>query len=239
MKVESVAQQRANPGLHDQVIGAIGTMRLPTTACIVDIGCGSGAMLMSLAQAGFRKLYGVDIKPPASSPHITYLQGDLDDCHITLESDSVDVVLAVEVFEHVENMGSLLSEISRVLKPEGYLLVTTPNVMSIEARLRLLLLGHLKQFDHLGDPTHIYPIFLVPFSKVLFRHGLQIVHQERFPLDGSSPSSRLPLRWLASLLRLFGLKGLPDGDNLYLQIVKLPTNAINKQSLVTKHYSNS
>ena len=110
---------------------------------------------------------------------------------------------------------------------------------SLEARIRLLLLGELKQFDRIGDPTHIQPIFCFPFERLLARHGFEIRAKWGFPLDGSSPTSRPGLRAMAGLARALGVSDPLGGDQLCLLIGRRQeAEAVNvsKQELVTAHY---
>jgi 2-polyprenyl-3-methyl-5-hydroxy-6-metoxy-1,4-benzoquinol methylase len=234
-------EERANPGLHGHVLRRVAALGLPAQASILDVGCGSGAMLEQLAAAGCQQLFGLDIAPPAHSHSgITYCACDLDTPRTPWPDQSIDLALSVEVFEHVENMGALLAELARLLAPGGHLLVTTPNVQSIEARLRFLLLGQLKQFDAIGDPTHIYPVFRFPFERLLRRHGFEVVQTWGFPEDGSSPTSRPVLRWLAGALRTLGLRGGPAGDQLCYLLRKSASATAqppqDKRCVVTSHY---
>jgi hypothetical protein len=116
-------------------------------------------------------------------------------------------------------------------------MATTPNLHSIEARLRLLLQGGLKQFDAIGDPTHITPIFRYPFTQLLARHGLRISRDWGHPLDGCSPTSRPLLRLLAGAAALAGLRGHPAGDNLCMVLERDEDAADqSKARRVTAHY---
>ncbi len=234
-------EERANAGLHPHIVAQIEDIHAAKNCKIVDVGCGSGAMLDRLAERGYTNLWGLDIAPPPTGrPGITFVECDLDACVTPLEDESVDLAVSVEVFEHVENIGSLLAELSRILSPGGKILATTPNVHSVEARLRYLLLGRLKQFDAIGDPTHILPIFHVPFERTLRRHGFEIERSWGFPLDGSSPTSRGGLRLAAGALRAVGVKGSPDGDQLCLVIRKSADrrggDASTKRASLTSHY---
>lgn len=235
--------ERANAGLHPHIVERLVELVPQRDACIVDVGCGSGSgsMLARLAAQGYSNLHGIDIvRPQAECAGVTFLERDLDELHTGFEAASVDMIVSVEVFEHIENLGSMLKELARVLRVDGQLLMTTPNVNSVEARLRLLLLGQLKQFDRIGDPTHITPIFMHPFQLLLQRHGLEVVAVWGFPLDGSSPTSRPVLQTLGRTLRAFGLKGAPSGDQLCLLIRKARgaevEQAQRKRQALTAHY---
>lgn len=234
-------EERANAGLHPHILAKIESIQADKAARIVDVGCGSGAMLDRLAARGYGNLHGLDIAPPTSARlGINFIECDLDACVTPLADQSVDLIVSIEVFEHIENIGSLLAELARILSPGGKILATTPNVHSVEARLRHLLLGQLKQFDAIGDPTHVTPIFLFPFERVLRRHGLEIAQSWGFPLDGSSPTSRTGLRRVASVLRALGVKGSPSGDQLCMLIQKraepASTAVVSKRVALTAHY---
>ena len=59
---------------------------------------------------------------------------------LPLDSDSFDVVLFLEVLEHViDDPRHVFSEINRILKTDGYLFLTTPNIAQLFNRLMLLL----------------------------------------------------------------------------------------------------
>lgn len=233
--------ERANAGLHPHIVGRIAALRPDKAARILDVGCGTGAMLRALASKGYSNLRGLDIAPPLESvAGVSFLACDLDACATPFEASSQDLIVSVEVFEHIENMGALLTEISRLLAADGHLLVTTPNVHSIEARLRFLLLGRLKQFDPIGDPTHISPVFLHPFTLLLRRHSLEIVESWGFPVDGTSPTSRTALRIAARLTKLMGLPASIAGDQLCLLIRRKPNASasapLDKKAALTAHY---
>ena len=55
----------------------------------------------------------------------------VDACNLPYENESFDVVVCREVIEHVINDSELLSEANRVLKPNGYLFMTTPNCFNV------------------------------------------------------------------------------------------------------------
>jgi len=233
--------ERAMAGLHGHSLEQVLALVPRKNATLLDVGCGTGALLVRLEDQGYSTLIGIDISPPSDLAGVTLLACDLDAARTSIPDQSVDFAVSVEVFEHVENMGALLAEIARVLAPQGMLLLTTPNVHSLEARIRFLLLGKLKQFDEIGDPTHIYPIFQLPFGRVLSRYGLEVVNAWGFPLDGSSPSSRPGLRWLARAARAFGLKDGPRGDQLCMLIRPIAVQTIAaadaKRAQVTSHYA--
>lgn len=240
MNVETSDEERANAGLHEHMVAEIRSLGLPSDALILDIGCGTGSLLRRLRACGFTNLQGVDIAPPPNEDGISFHRLDLDTGRLPLADASVALVIAVEVIEHIENLGTFMKEIYRVLKTSAPVLLTTPNVHSIEARMRLFLNGKLKQFDELGDPTHISPVFIFPFKRLIARHGFDVQRMWGWPADGFSGTSRKSLRQLANLMRALGITGSPDGDQLCMLLDRQPAPPLatnqDKARALTAHY---
>ena len=233
--------ERTTGGLHKFVADRVAKLVPDRDAKILDVGCGTGALLVRLRTLGFQKLVGIDIDPPSSLPGIEFFQSDLDNCETSVETGSIDLAIAVEVFEHIENIGVLLQELSRILGESGLILMTTPNLHSVEAKIRFLFTGCLKQFDDIGDPTHVTPIFRFPFERILKRHGFVVIDAWGHPEDGSSPTSRLSLRLLANTGRFFGIKDEPAGDTLCMLLGRTTGweqsgSVKRKREILTAHY---
>jgi 2-polyprenyl-6-hydroxyphenyl methylase/3-demethylubiquinone-9 3-methyltransferase len=101
---------------------------------ILDLGCGGGFMSEALAQRG-AAVIGVDPCAPAiaaARAHaadtqlpIRYEVGRAE--NIPLPDSAVDVVVCVDVLEHVADLAKCCQEIARVLRPGGILLFDTLN----------------------------------------------------------------------------------------------------------------
>lgn len=202
--------ERSVAGLHAALLH-----RLPPPAAVrsvLDVGCGSGAWLARLQAAGYHGLLGVDQDiAQFGAPGLACLAADLDEDALPVQPGSVDLMTAIELIEHLHNPGRLFVHAARALSPQGRLLLTTPNVESVLARLRFLLSGKLKQFDDKGDPTHVAPVFRACLVRVAARHGLHIVDRWGYPEDGSSPTSRPALRAAARVAALV-LPRSTEGD---------------------------
>jgi SAM-dependent methyltransferase len=243
LKSMSVPQPRtSSPKLHQHVAAKVKYIAPQLQSRILDLGCGSGALLERLASIGYRDLKGVDIRPPASTSVIQYEQADLDHFSLNAKNGSIDLALAVEVIEHIENPGLFLAELARLLKPGGLALFTTPNLHSAQAKLLFSLSDRLKQFDAKGDRTHITPIVLFPFTRLLNRHGFILKESWGFPLNGSSPTSRPAMRLAASLLRPLLRSRMAHGDTLCLLVectkveTEDQTSMQDKVAFLTNHY---
>lgn len=205
-------EEKTISGLHDFLETNIPF--LTHDAKILDVGCGSGAWLMRLNALGYRNLAGIDIRiAPFTFDNLTVDQVDLDWKKLPFENQIFDFVTSIEVIEHLENTGFYLKEIARVLKPGGHFLLTTPNTQSLLSRLRFFLTGKLKGFDEKGDETHISPIFLSPFLRILMRHGFRIERIFCFPEDGSSITSLKVTRIVTAFASIL-IKDRHPGDIL-------------------------
>jgi 2-polyprenyl-3-methyl-5-hydroxy-6-metoxy-1,4-benzoquinol methylase len=97
---------------------------------VLDVGCGEGRFAADLDAAGAR-VVAVDVaseplrRARLAHPGIDFRLLD-GESGWTLDDTSFDVVWAGEVIEHVLDTSAWLSEVRRVLRPAGVLLVTTP-----------------------------------------------------------------------------------------------------------------
>jgi len=103
---------------------------------IVDLGCGNGYYLYLLNNVPIKNLSVVGIDSDANAlqaingyvrnRNINLKKANLE--QIPLRDNSFDKAIISEVIEHVENPSKVLAEIRRILKPNGTLLLTTPNI---------------------------------------------------------------------------------------------------------------
>jgi SAM-dependent methyltransferase len=89
----------------------------------LDVGCHDGALLASLEG---RVRVGVDLEPSAPSEVVWMVQAD--GCSLPFPAGCYDQILALDVLEHVPDDTGLASELLRVSRPGGRILVTTPAI---------------------------------------------------------------------------------------------------------------
>ena len=229
-------ERTSNPGLHEYIGHLVLELDPNCNKHIIDLGCGSGALLERLAKGGHKNLVGADIQPPTSTASIKYEQIDLDSFSLKSSHQRFNIALSIEVIEHIENTGSFLDELARLLEPGGLALFTTPNLHSSQSKIRFALSDNLKQFDRKGDPTHVSPIFLFPFTKMLKRHGFAVKKTWSYPLDGTSPTSRPLLRLINKPLSIAITNKVGHGDTLIILAERQKNTSYNKQKHVTSHY---
>lgn len=130
---------------------------------ILDIGCGTGAMLDELVPFG--TVVGADFSPEALQFCVTRGVGAelarADVRRLPFADASFDVVTAMDIIEHIDDDKAASCEIFRVLKPGGRLLVTVPAFPSLWS-------------EH-DEALHHYRRYTAPRLKDLFqRVGLTV-----------------------------------------------------------------
>lgn len=99
---------------------------------VLDLGCGEGVFAAALAAAGARPI-AVDVADEplrrlrARFPQVEDVRRAQAGEALPLDDGEVDAAWAGEVLEHVHDVGALATELRRVVKPGGTLLVTTPD----------------------------------------------------------------------------------------------------------------
>lgn len=120
-------------GRHDLVLGFMNRLyRGRSDLSILDIGCGTGAMSRKLDRFGV--VISADFSPLAlefgKRRELRRLCAS-DAMRLPFQSRSFDVVVALDVLEHVQDDRAALSEFHRVLKPNGRVIATVPAYPSL------------------------------------------------------------------------------------------------------------
>jgi SAM-dependent methyltransferase len=155
----------------------------PNCGRILEVSCGSGNELLKLQQAGYEVTGTNYTKYENESPNVKIRHGvDLLQ-GLPFEDESFDTVLLLDVIEHLANHDKAVSELARVCKAMGHVIIMTPNIMKLTSRLHFLFTGFFKLkrafigFDvPLGSAFafHNYPVHLPVFLYLLHAHGLSL-----------------------------------------------------------------
>lgn len=102
---------------------------------ILDIGCGAGYGASHLA-SNQREVIGIDREPAVVAAAARQYRKSgvsfacMDGMHLGVLCNSVDLVASFQVLEHMPEPEALVREISRVLRPNGLALLSTPNALT-------------------------------------------------------------------------------------------------------------
>ena len=114
---------------------------------VLDIGCGHGALSLTLSESAGFDVVAMDIlearvssvrakkaaRDPAAAARVQIVRADAE--ALPYRDESFDAVAATEVLEHVDEPGRMLSEATRVLRPGGRFFMTTPNAQALPYRI--------------------------------------------------------------------------------------------------------
>lgn len=198
---------------------------LPTGAKVLDIGCGNGKFLQSLLRIKSYELFGIEMegnsaKRAARIKEIKLKIGALskDD----FNENSLDAVCLFHVFEHLTEPKETLQLLSGIIKKDGILMISIPNIDSFQSRI------FKGKWLHLDPPRHL--LFFTPtdLNNLLKEYGFELIHQKHFITEQN------PYGMVQSILNCFtkkrevlyeALKGnteyAKDYSSLNLQLQKL------------------
>jgi FkbM family methyltransferase len=130
---------------------------------ILDIACGEGYGSNLLSEIAF-KVYGVDIDESTithasnkyKKDNLEFLKGSCTS--IPLNNKCIDLVVSYETIEHIKEHDQMLLEIKRVLKDDGMLILSTPEVKSY---------SHTRSSN---NPFHLLELTREEFHTLLKKH---------------------------------------------------------------------
>ncbi|MFM9903386.1 MAG: class I SAM-dependent methyltransferase [Pyrinomonadaceae bacterium] len=184
---------------------------------LLDVPAGEGALAQRLKKLGYDvaccdlypeifRLDGVEIR-----------SGNLD-ARLPYDDETFDCVVCVEGLEHIENPSNAISEFSRLMRADGRLVVSVPNILNIEERLKWLLMGYTSHFKPLSREAiaevrqkypgmeeialHVNPIGYSEVRFLLEKYGFELEGIYRDKPKANSWAF-LPIVGLIRLINLF------------------------------------
>jgi 2-polyprenyl-6-hydroxyphenyl methylase / 3-demethylubiquinone-9 3-methyltransferase len=174
-----------------------------TGRAALDVGCGAGLLCEPMARMG-AAVTGVDAASEniaAAAAHaaqsalaIDYRAGELS----SQKLGRFDVVTSMEVIEHVTDPAAFVAELAAHLKPDGLLIMSTPNRT---AASKLFLVEAAERLGQVPRGTHNWDQFLMPdeLTGLLTDAGLKVTAMEGIafsPLKGLHLSENMVLNYI-------------------------------------------
>lgn len=179
----------SRPAEQPRVIGAAGrgiwdlALGLLTrkSGRLLEVAAGGGFLSDDLRKKGF-EVTGSDFVNQWQFPEIPFTQLDLDE-PLPFEAAEFDVVMFTEAIGYIENPCGTMREFHRILRPDGELVITMPNVFALQTRFKFLLSSSYRWFPHpqYGNQTKaelsdVYrdPMRVTTLVFNLQRHGFEV-----------------------------------------------------------------
>jgi SAM-dependent methyltransferase len=181
---------------------------------LLDVPAGEGALSARLSKAGF-SVQACDLYPEIFRlPEIEVRRGDLSGV-LPYGDAEFQYITCLEGLEHIENPHQAIREFARVLAPGGQLVISVPNILNIEERVKWLLNGYTSHFKPISEEhlrmrheqwgekeevvLHINPIAYTELRYILEKYGFDLAGAYR-----DKPKPNLWLYWpLVAVIRLF------------------------------------
>lgn len=200
----------AHQAIHDTVVEIL---EKEPRGALLDVPAGEGALAERLIGTGFQ-VSCCDLYPEIFRlDGVTVTRGDLN-ANLPFDSRSFDYVTCLEGLEHIENPQQAIREFARVLRPRGRVIVSIPNILNVEERLKWLLYGYTSHFKPITRvhvdrlrleynnreeiAAHVNPIGYSELRYILEKNGFQIAGLHR-----DKPKGNAWLYWpIVLLIRL-------------------------------------
>lgn len=145
---------------------------------ILDIGCGTGEFLNECRNHGWITTGVEPDKNAASFARNTYSLKVHDESFLNGNAETeYDVITLWHVLEHVSDLNKRMEQISRLLSPDGMLLVALPNCDSKDARI------YGPFWAAYDVPRHLYHFTKNTMSMLLEKHQFKVQHLLPMKLD--------------------------------------------------------
>ena len=147
---------------------------------VLDIGCYDGTIASEIIKKG-NQVVGVDISPNAvrmaKKKGVQACVCNIEEENLPSSFGKFDVIVAGEIIDHIFDPDSFFQKMRSLLKPGGYLVLTTPNLAGLGSRLSLLF-GRLPWMieNEVGRSGHIRYFTLSDLQRILRRNGFEITN---------------------------------------------------------------
>lgn len=171
----------------------------PEAKSVLDVGFGYGDFLAVADEKGW-ETFGVETSAKAVAearshlPRATLIQADASKENLPFSDERFDIVVCLDVVEHLSQVAHLFSEVNRVLRRGGVFFLTTPPV-TLNSRV----LGRFMS----EDPTHINKQPIDFWEKAMEGQKFRVLAEKYAVFYGFPPTRALRELWRRVHLPVF------------------------------------
>lgn len=159
---------------------------------ILDLGCGNGSTLAWIKEKGMCKnTYGIDIsKECYEKKNIDfYLNEDLEQSESFFKNIKFDIILILDVLEHLIDPDTFLKKVLNCLKKNGSIILCIPNIRHYSIFKNIFIKGDFHYTDSgILDKTHLRFYTKKSIIRFLANNNLTIKKTLKYPIDFPSKS---------------------------------------------------
>jgi 2-polyprenyl-3-methyl-5-hydroxy-6-metoxy-1,4-benzoquinol methylase len=210
---------KADLNLHDQIAEKV-KKEIHSGGKVLDFGAGEGALSERLSDLGYKVTAADKDEENFKCRNAIFTKVNFDNSEEILKfvekyEGQFDVVLGVEVIEHVQDQWQYVRQLMKMAKPGGLVLITTPNTASWYSRWIFFITGRFHQFSDADlSYGHINPITAWELGLILKEVkaiDVKIVPAGTLPVIYLSGFNKMTIASIINFpLRLI-MKGFVDG----------------------------
>ncbi|WP_406699391.1 class I SAM-dependent methyltransferase [Singulisphaera sp. Ch08] len=208
---------------RELVVDQVSRLPLPADARLLDVGCGTGAIAVALRRFG--RVFGVDASPLAlercERRGLTeVVLGTAEE--LPVDDNSVDVIVAADILEHLDDDMAALAEFRRTLKPGGHAVIAVPAYQALWSEHDVALMHKrryvAKELRRRVEQAGFRPVVLTYALSFLLPMALTRLLRRKAPASGTPQAQLIPVPPLinAALIRFQRL------ETALLRWVRLP-----------------
>ncbi len=167
-----------------------------TDKVVADIPSGRGAFIQRLKDEGFRELIAIDIENILEIEHDNFIQADMTK-PLPIPDKTCDILVCIDGIEHIDEQFFFIRESHRILKDEGEIVISTPNISSLRSRWKWFTTGHhykCKSPLDENNPNPLHHIGMISFAELRY-----MLHSNGFWIEDIRTNRMKPISFFYSL----------------------------------------
>jgi len=167
------------------------SLQIPKDAKLLDVGCGNGRFLYHISQYGNYEMHGLEMEGGSAQRAAMVKEMKLkigalaeDD----YQPDYFDAITLFHVFEHLDKPKETLEIMSKIIKDDGLLVMSFPNISSWQAKI------FKSKWYHLDPPRHLIFFAPVDFIGIMENLGFRLIRKKWLSFEQN------PYGWSQSIL---------------------------------------